>query len=173
MSVPVLHSRDNIETGQSNNLRSQSVTVGYDRDRGGINSLAFSDIPIPEGTEELSSPKSRFFTPGGSFHLWDLPITTSPDLGSSAYSSKGVVDETLPSWNLQGNENGLEFGTLSLPSGYSRSSSSVNVTSSLQPPIPSLISSPSLMSTSSSSGAHSVVVRAKHNFFSIIRVCLA
>ncbi|XP_062156574.1 U-box domain-containing protein 33-like isoform X1 [Alnus glutinosa] len=144
----LIFTREITETGQSNYLRSsRSVAqLGFNRD---------TDIPIPEVTEELSSPKSSFFTPEESFDQWDLPRSFK----------LRVVDETLTPWN-EGNENGLEFSTLSSASasasGYSRSSSSMDVASSLLPPIiPSLISSPTLMSTcssSSSSGAHSVVV---------------
>jgi hypothetical protein len=150
----LLRNKDITETGQSNFLRSLSVVLlGFNRDR---------DIPIPEVIEELSSPKSSFFTPEESFDQWDLPRS----------SKLGVVDDTLTPWN-EGNENRLEFRTLSSASasafGYSRSFSNMDVTSSLLPPIiPSLISSPTLMSTcsssSSSSGAHSViVVSAKHS----------
>ncbi|XP_059456957.1 U-box domain-containing protein 33-like [Corylus avellana] len=143
----LIYNRDasaDTETGEPNPRRSQSAAVGYSRDRGGT---SFLDSPIPEGTEEqLASLKSGFFTPEGDFDQWDLLPRSSQDLGCSAIS--------LPSWS-----EGSEFGTLSSTSANSRSSSSVDVASSLLPPFPSFISSPSLMSTcsSTSSGAHSVV----------------
>ena len=145
--------RADTETGEPNTRRSQSAAVGYSRDTGGT---SFMESPIPEGTEEqLASPKSGFFTPEGDFDQWDLLPRSSQDLGCSAIS--------LPSWN-----EGSEFGALSSTSANSRCSFSVDVASSLRPPFPSFISSPSITSTcsSTSSGARSVVVCAKH------RVCV-
>jgi hypothetical protein len=112
--------------------------------------------------EEASSPKT---SPSASDHEWD-GLRRSPS-GSvcSTSSPRRVVDVTLTAWN-EVNENGLPpFSAPSPASAYSRSSY-VEVGSPLMlPQSPRLVSSASTISTSSSNGAPSVLVCAKHFHF--------
>lgn len=71
---------------------------------------------------------------------------------------------TLTAWNDQGSDSGLELNALSPALVYSRSPFTMELPSSSQQPSPELISSVSNMSTSSSNGALSAVVRSKHSF---------
>ncbi|XP_041002265.1 U-box domain-containing protein 33-like [Juglans microcarpa x Juglans regia] len=122
--------RDSIKTGQSNYLPERSLTVGHNRDGSGMRMV---EIPFTEGSEELPSLKKRLDAEGSS----------DEGDGLSRSSSRGGVNVTLASWT-EGNENGLDLKALSLVSGFSRSSSSVEWAS------PSLKQSPSVISCTSS-----------------------
>ncbi|KAF5451614.1 hypothetical protein F2P56_026705 [Juglans regia] len=100
---------DSIKTGLSNYLPERSLTVGHNRDSSGMRMV---EIPFTEGSEELPSLKKRLDAEGSS----------DEGDGLSRSSSRGGVNVTLSSWT-EGNENGLDLKALSLLSGYSRSSS--------------------------------------------------
>uniref|UniRef100_A0A7N2MF47 RING-type E3 ubiquitin transferase n=1 Tax=Quercus lobata TaxID=97700 RepID=A0A7N2MF47_QUELO len=133
-SVTFSQNRDITEPGPANYYRSQSVTLGHNRDIHGRNIL------FPQGMEELPSLKNKFDAEESSDE-WDGSSRRSTSVYSTR-SPKRVVDVTLTSWS-----EGNEFSTLSPPTYYSRSPSTVEAASSLWQP------SSSSLSTSSSNGA--------------------
>lgn len=142
-SVTFSQNRDITEPGPANYYRSQSVTLGHNRDIHGRNILCM---------EELPSLKNKFDAEESSPDEWDGSSRRSPSVYSTS-SPKRVVDVTLTSWS-----EGNELSTLSPPTYYSRSPSTVEAASSLRQP------SSSSLSTSSSNGALSAAVCAKHSF---------
>nr|XP_023913748.1 U-box domain-containing protein 33-like [Quercus suber] len=134
-SVTFGQNRDITEPGPANYYRSQSVTLGHNRDIHGRNIL------FPQGMEELPSLKNKFDAEESSPDEWDGSSRMSPSVYSTS-SPKRVVDVTLNSWS-----EGNELSTLSPPSYYSRSPSTVEAASSLLQP------SSSSLSTCSSNGA--------------------
>ena len=145
-SVTFRQNRDITEPGPANYYRSQSVTLGHNRDIHGRNIL------FPQGMEELPSLKNKFDAEESSPDEWDGSSRRSPSVYSTS-SPKRVVDVTLTSWS-----EGNELSTLSPPTYYSRSPSTVEAASSLRQP------SSSSLSTSSSNGALRAAVCAKHSF---------
>uniref|UniRef100_A0A7N2LEV6 RING-type E3 ubiquitin transferase n=1 Tax=Quercus lobata TaxID=97700 RepID=A0A7N2LEV6_QUELO len=138
-SVTFGQNRDITKPRPENYYRSQSVTLGHNRDIHGRNIL------FPQGMEELPSLKKKFDAEESSPDEWDGSSRRSPSAYSTS-SPKRVVDVTLTSWG-----EGNELSTLSPPSYYSRSPSTVEAASSLLQP------SPSTLSTCSSNGALSAV----------------
>lgn len=124
----------NTEPGPANYYRSKSVTLGHNRDIDGRNIL------FPQGMEELPSLKNQFDAEESSPDEWDGSSRRLSVYSSS--SPKRVVDVTLTLWRK-----GNELSTLSPPSSYSSSLSTVEAVSSLRQP------SSSSLSTSSSNGA--------------------
>lgn len=145
-SVTFCQNMDITEPGPANYYRSQSVPLGHNRDIHGRNIL------FPQGMEEHPSLKNKFDAEENSPDEWDGSSRRSPSVYSTR-SPKRVVDVTLTSWS-----EGNELSTLSPPSYYSKSPSTVEAASSLRQP------SPSSLSTCSSNGAVSAVVCAKHSF---------
>jgi hypothetical protein len=118
------------------------------------------DLPFPKGTEELSSPKSMLDVEGSSDEKDGLS-RSPPHLGCSTCSSRRGVDLTMTSLNED--ENGLTFSAHSPALSYSRSSSTVKISSpSQQPSTPTWISARSI-SACSSTRALSAMVCAKHS----------
>jgi hypothetical protein len=163
-SVTLGHERNSSEIRGSDYLKSRSVAAGNNRYSNGRWRSILDMISLLAGSanEEASSPKT---SPSASDHEWD-GLRRSPS-GSvcSTSSPRRVVDVTLTAWN-EVNENGLPpFSAPSPASAYSRSSY-VEVGSPLMlPQSPRLVSSASTISTSSSNGAPSVLVCAKHFHF--------
>ncbi|KAL4600165.1 hypothetical protein ACB092_11G178400 [Castanea dentata] len=127
-SVAFGQNRDITEPGPANYFRSQSVTLGHNRDIHGRNIL------FPQGMEELPSLKNKFDAEESSSDEWDWSSRRSPSVYSTS-SPKRVVDVTLSSWG-----EGNELSTLSPPSYYSRSPSTVEAASSLLQPSQSTLS---------------------------------
>lgn len=157
-SVTLGHNRGSTAPGQSHCLPARCVTLRNNSKSSG--SGIFQMTP-PEGTEELSSPKARLDAEGSSDE-WER-LSRSP-AGSGCSTGSPMVDVTLTAWNDQGSDSGLELNALSPALVYSRSPFTMELPSSSQQPSPELISSVSNMSTSSSNGALSAVVRSKHSF---------
>jgi hypothetical protein len=122
-SVTLGYARNSMsEIRESDYLRSQSsVAAGHNRDSSGRRMSILDMISLPAGSanEEASSPKT---SPSASDHEWD-GLRRSPS-GSvcSTSSPRRVVDVTVTAWK-EANENGLPpFSVLSPASAYSRSS---------------------------------------------------
>jgi hypothetical protein len=120
-SVTLGYARNSMsEIRESDYLRSQSsVAAGHNRDSSGRRMSILDMISLPAGSanEEASSPKT---SPSASDHEWDGSRRSPSCSVCSTSSPKRGVDVTLTAWN-EANENGLPpFSTPSPASAYSR-----------------------------------------------------